>query len=90
MPVFEFLFNVQSDVLIHRTVMASDQITEKRPQFLDDGFRHFSSVCKNQRRGVGTDEVGDGFDVVLEEFRHGEVAEFGMGDENVQIQFTRT
>ena len=90
MTVLQFLFDVQPDVFVHAAVVPSHQVSKEWSQLLDDGFRHLSRVGKDQRGRVGTDEVSDGFDVVLQQLRHGQVAEFRMRDENVQIQFPRT
>ena len=87
MAVFQTLFDIQADVLVHRAVMTCNEISEERSKLLHNGLRHFSRVCKNQGCGVGADRVGDGFDVVFENFEDRQIAEFRVRDENVQIQF---
>ena len=87
MAVFEPLFNVQTDVFVHRTVVTRHQVTKEGPQLLDNGLGHLSRVRKHQGRGVGADEVGNGLDVVFKNLHHRKVAKFGVGDEDVQIQF---
>ena len=71
MTVFETLFNIQADVLVHRTVVPCNEVAEVRAKFLHNGFRHFSCVCKNQRRGVSTDEICNRFNVVLKNLENG-------------------
>ncbi len=88
MTILQFLFNIQSDVFVHAAVVSCHQISEEGSQLLDNGFRHFSRVRKHQGGGVGADEVSDGLDVVFQQLRHRQIAEFGVCNENVQIQFS--
>ena len=88
--MLQFLFHIKPNVLVHGTVVTSDQITQKRSKSLDKGFSHFPRVGKHQRRVVSTDKIGDGFNVVLKDLHHRQIAEFWMGDENVKIQFPRS
>ena len=90
MTVFEFLFHIQSDVFVHRSVVTCDEVPQEGAQPLDQGLRHFPRVGKHKRRGMCADEVSNGLNVVLEDFHHGKIAEFWVRDENVQIQFART
>ena len=57
--------------------MACDQISKEWPKFLHDGFCHFSGICEDQR-GMCTDEVSDGLNVVFKHLHHRKVAEFWM------------
>ena len=90
MAVLQFLLNVESYVLVHRTVMPCDQISEERAQFLNDGLRHLSGVGKHQGGGVGADQISDGLNVVLKHLRHRKVTELWMRDEDVQVEFPGT
>ena len=89
MAVFQFLFDIQTDVFVHGTVVACDQITEEGAQFLNDGFRHLTSIGKDEGRGVGADQIRNGFDVVFEQFGHREIAELRMRDEDVKVKLPR-
>ncbi len=90
MAIFQFLFNIQTDVFVHGTVVACDQITKEGAQFLNDGFRHLSSIGKDKGCGMGADQICNGFDVVFKQLGHREIAELRMRDEDVKVEFPRT
>ena len=87
MAVFEFLFHVQSNVFVHRTVVSCDQFSEERAKFLHDGLGHFPRVGKDQGGRVSTDQIGNRFNVVFKHLDHGEVAKFRVRDQDVQVEF---
>ena len=86
---FQFPFDLQSDVLVHRAVVSSHEFTQEGAEALHERLGHFPRVGEDQRGGVGGDQVRDGFHVGLQGLGHRPVRKAWVGDEDVQIEFPR-
>ena len=86
---FQFPFDLQSDVLVHRAVVSGHEFTQKGAEPLHKRLGHFPRVREDQRGGVGGDQVRDGFHVGLQGLGHRTVCKAGMRDQDVQVEFSR-
>ena len=90
LSMFQTLLDIKPDLLVHRTMVTSNQVPQHRTEVLDQVLGHLPRVGEDQRRGMCGDEFGDDIDVPFEDRLHRHVREGRVAEEDVEVQGSDT